>query len=134
MAPLGVLVSTEFRIMTDSPRADILIIKKKAGRWTPDQLRLIPDGIRDTKSRYIILEFKYSQSLSDKTFQQPPGVKTSGYFLSSLSGLEMFFNILCQSTIFFILIILKHLNSYVLLLIQINSKTLVIYKVKILNE
>jgi hypothetical protein len=85
MAPLGVLVSTEFKIMTDSPRADILIIKKKAGKWTPDQLKLIPDGIRDSKARYIILEFKYSQSLSDKTCQQALGYD---YFFSESYQLQ----------------------------------------------
>ena len=73
MAPLGVLVSTEHSIMTDSPRVDILIIKKKSGQWTPNQLKLIPDGIRESKAKYILLEFKYSQSLSDKTFQQALG-------------------------------------------------------------
>ncbi|ETR67017.1 MAG: hypothetical protein OMM_05366 [Candidatus Magnetoglobus multicellularis str. Araruama] len=73
MAPLGVLVSTDFKIMSDSPRADILIIKKKTGKWTPDQLRLIPDGIRESEAKYIIIEFKYTQSLSDKTFQQALG-------------------------------------------------------------
>jgi len=79
MAPLGVLVSTEFRIMTDSPRADILIIKKKAGKWSPNQLKLIPDGIRESEARYIILEFKYTESLSDRTFQQALGYD---YFFS----------------------------------------------------
>ena len=79
MAPLGVLVSTEFKIMTDSPRADILIIKKKAGKWTPNQLKLIPDGIRESKAKYIILEFKNTQSLTDKTFQQALGYD---YFFS----------------------------------------------------
>ena len=73
MAPLGVVVSTEFKIMSDSPRADILIIKKRDGKWTQKQLKLIPDGIRESEARYIILEFKYTQSLSDKSFQQALG-------------------------------------------------------------
>jgi hypothetical protein len=78
MAPLGVVVSTEFKIMSDSPRADILIIKKRSGKWSQKQLKMIPDGIRESEARYIILEFKYTQSLSDKSFQQALGYD---YFL-----------------------------------------------------
>lgn len=55
MAPLGVVVSTEFKIMSDSPRADILIIKKRSGKWSQKQLKMIPDGIRESEARYIIL-------------------------------------------------------------------------------
>jgi len=78
MSPLGVVVNTEFKVMSDPPKVDILIIKKSSASWTKDQLRLVPDGIRDSNARYIILEFKYTQSLSDKTFQQALGYD---YFL-----------------------------------------------------
>jgi hypothetical protein len=78
MSPLGVVVNTEYKVMSDPPRVDILIIKKNSARWTDDQLKLIPDGIRDSTAKYIILEFKYTQSLSDKSFQQALGYD---YFL-----------------------------------------------------
>ena len=73
MSPLGVVVNTEYRVMSDPPRVDILIIKKNRARWTTSQLMLVPDGIRESQAKYIILEFKYSQSLSEKSFQQALG-------------------------------------------------------------
>ncbi|MBF0451611.1 MAG: hypothetical protein HQK75_12970, partial [Candidatus Magnetomorum sp.] len=73
MSPLGVIVNTEFSVMSDPPKVDILIIKKNAAKWTTNQLKLIPDGIRDSGAKHIILEFKYTQSLSEKSFQQALG-------------------------------------------------------------
>ena len=40
MEVLGIIVATEFKVMSEPPRIDILVINKKKSRWTEDQLQL----------------------------------------------------------------------------------------------
>ncbi|MEZ4525157.1 MAG: hypothetical protein R2941_04480 [Desulfobacterales bacterium] len=37
LTPTGVSVLTEFPVMTGSPQADILLLRKKSGKWTREQ-------------------------------------------------------------------------------------------------
>lgn len=76
LEPLGITVYTEFSVMAAAPRADILLIRKKHREWTPEQLRFLPDGIRDSSAEHILIEFKYTESVNRKTFRQILGYET----------------------------------------------------------
>ncbi|KHD05452.1 hypothetical protein PN36_02170 [Candidatus Thiomargarita nelsonii] len=56
--------------MSQSPRIDVVLIKRKPGAFSPAQLALLPDGIRDTQVTDILLEFKYTESINEKAVQQ----------------------------------------------------------------
>jgi hypothetical protein len=70
LIPVGIEVQTEPEVMADSPKADILLLRRKHHRWTPEQLKCLPDGIRDCRADHILLEFKYSESVNEKAFGQ----------------------------------------------------------------
>ncbi|MEZ4528126.1 MAG: hypothetical protein R2941_19625 [Desulfobacterales bacterium] len=76
LEPLGITVYTEFSVMAAAPRADILLIRKKHREWTEAQLRFLPDGIRDSRAEHILIEFKYTESVTRKTFRQILGYET----------------------------------------------------------
>jgi len=76
LKPLGIMVYTEFSVMSGAPRADILLIRKKHREWTQEQLRFLPDGIRDSRAGHILIEFKYSESVTKKAFRQILGYET----------------------------------------------------------
>ncbi|MGE0086095.1 MAG: hypothetical protein AB7S75_16940 [Desulfococcaceae bacterium] len=76
LEPLGITVYTEFSVMAAAPRADILLIRKKHMEWTPEQLRFLPDGIRDSNAEHILIEFKYTESVTKKAFRQILGYET----------------------------------------------------------
>ncbi len=70
LTPVNVTVETGLRIMSDSPEADVLLIRRDQQRWTEAQRNLLPDGIRDTEADYVLIEFKYSESVNrDALFQ-----------------------------------------------------------------
>jgi hypothetical protein len=68
LTPLGLEVRTEFPVMADPPEADIVIIRKEKAGWTPEQLEYLPDGVRESRAGHTIVEFKYTESLSDDSF------------------------------------------------------------------
>ena len=76
LEPLDITVYTEFSVMAGPPRADILLIRKKHREWTPEQLRFLPDGIRDSSAEHILIEFKYTESVTKETFRQILGYET----------------------------------------------------------
>ncbi|MEZ4525159.1 MAG: hypothetical protein R2941_04490 [Desulfobacterales bacterium] len=76
LTPTGVSVLTEFPVMTGSPQADILLLRKKSGKWTREQADILPDGIRDSSAQHILIEFKYTESVTKETFLQILGYET----------------------------------------------------------
>ncbi len=70
LTPLNIEVYSGIPVMTHPPEADIVIIRRKGERWTPEQRAVLPDGVRDVASPYIIIEFKYSQSVNERAFRQ----------------------------------------------------------------
>ncbi|MDM8537419.1 hypothetical protein QUF70_11735 [Desulfobacterales bacterium HSG17] len=66
-----ILVYTDVAVMNEPPRADLLLLKKQnRTSWTEEQKAYLPDGIRDTHAKYILLEFKYTESVNDDVFRQ----------------------------------------------------------------
>jgi len=70
LSPVDIEVLTEAPVMSESPKIDILLLRRKSPQWTSAQLALLPDGVRETKATDILLEFKYTQSLNEKAIQQ----------------------------------------------------------------
>jgi len=64
LTPVGLSVYTELSLMNRPPRADILILRRQPAHWTAPQLERLPDGVRDSQASHILLEFKYTESLS----------------------------------------------------------------------
>jgi hypothetical protein len=64
LKPTGITVELEVEVMTEPPRADILLLRRETKHWTPEQLKYLPDGIRDTNASHILLEFKYTESIT----------------------------------------------------------------------
>ncbi len=73
LSPVDLDVFTEFPLMTESPKVDVLLVRRKTPQWTEEQLALLPDGIRDTTATDIIIEFKYTESLNDEAIEQTLG-------------------------------------------------------------
>jgi len=64
LTPVGITVELEVEVMTAPPRTDILLLRRQTKYWTPEQLERLPDGIRDTNASHILIEFKYTESIS----------------------------------------------------------------------
>ena len=73
LVPVGIDVYTEFPLMSNPPEADILLLKKNRKGWSQDQLKLLPDGIRDRPADHILIEFKYTESINEKAIKQTLG-------------------------------------------------------------
>jgi len=60
----GVLVIAEVEVTQNPPKVDILLLRRDTAAWTPEQLALLPDGIRDCNAGHVLIEFKYTESLT----------------------------------------------------------------------
>ena len=70
LVSLDILVSSDIQIMTNPPKADILLIRRETPQWTKEQLMRLPDGIQDTKADHILIEFKFSESVNIDAINQ----------------------------------------------------------------
>jgi hypothetical protein len=70
LSPVGLLVYTELSVMNKPPKADILIVRREQAHWTAPQRQRLPDGVRDSQASHLLLEFKYTQSLTGKASRQ----------------------------------------------------------------
>ena len=59
LTPVGITVQTDFAVMSAPPRSDILLLRKEHD-WTEEQLERLPDGIRHSRAKEILIEFKYT--------------------------------------------------------------------------
>ncbi len=73
LSPVNIHVSTEVDVMAESPRVDILLLRRDEPKWTAEQLALLPDGIRDSKASDLLLEFKYTESINEDALMQAVG-------------------------------------------------------------
>lgn len=67
LTPLGVEVEVEVSVMSDPPRTDILLIRRLTPRWTPEQMRYLPNGLRESTAAHNLIEFKMTESVSAQT-------------------------------------------------------------------
>ena len=74
LSPVGITVQTEVAIMSNPPRADIVLLRREQDEsWTPAQYGRLPDGVRDSNAKHILLEFKYTESINKKALLQALG-------------------------------------------------------------
>ncbi|MEZ4864115.1 MAG: hypothetical protein R3C14_22565 [Caldilineaceae bacterium] len=66
----GVQVFAEVEVTQNPPKVDILLLRRTSDRWTPEQLALLPDGIRDCDAGHVLIEFKYTESLTVDALRQ----------------------------------------------------------------
>ncbi|MCB0063088.1 MAG: hypothetical protein KDE19_13280 [Caldilineaceae bacterium] len=64
LTPVGVGVDSEFPAMQESPKIDVLLLRRTGTAWTAAQRARLPDGIRDSSAVNNLLEFKYTESLT----------------------------------------------------------------------
>jgi hypothetical protein len=70
LTPVGISVLCDVKIMNDPPEVDILLLRRQTKAWTEEQKQRLADGIRDSSASHILLEFKYSESFSEKALLQ----------------------------------------------------------------
>jgi len=75
LEPLGLEVHTGYEVMTGPPEADVVIIRKRRKAWTREQLKFLPDGIRESAAAHVIIEFKQSESVNEDAFFQTAGYR-----------------------------------------------------------
>lgn len=81
----GVLVFAEVEVTQNPPKVDVLLLRRDSDEWTPEQLALLPDGIRDCNASHILIEFKYTESLTVDAIRQGVGYE---YFYRMANELE----------------------------------------------
>ena len=70
LTPVDIQVETEVQVTAEPPKIDILLLRRKTARWTAEQRALLPDGIRESNASHQLLEFKYSESVSEESLAQ----------------------------------------------------------------
>lgn len=66
----GVLVIAEVEVTQNLPKVDILLLRRDSTAWTPEQMAMLPDGIRDCDASHVLIEFKYTESLTVDAIRQ----------------------------------------------------------------
>jgi len=70
LSPVGIQVYTDFPLLSKSPEADILLLRRDSPQWTTAQRLRLPDGIRDSSASHILIEFKYTESVNEEALLQ----------------------------------------------------------------
>ncbi len=70
LTPVGISVFSDFPVMSEPPEGDILLLRNERKTWTEEQKARLPDGIRDSRAGHILIEFKYTESVTDQAFRQ----------------------------------------------------------------
>ena len=70
LTPVDVIVETELQVMSEPPKVDVLLLRRRGRRWTEAQRQLLPDGVRDRNAHHHLLECKFSESVNEAALQQ----------------------------------------------------------------
>ncbi|MCP4352486.1 MAG: hypothetical protein GY795_44070 [Desulfobacterales bacterium] len=70
LVPVGISVYTDFSVMSEPPKTDILLLRREKTGWSQEQAERLPDGMRDSRAEHILLEFKYTESVNDSAVCQ----------------------------------------------------------------
>ena len=65
LATVHVLVKTESSVLSDSPKVDMLLVQREGRTWNDAQRARLPDGVRDSAAANILVEFKYTESVTE---------------------------------------------------------------------
>ncbi len=70
LAPVEITVHTEIDLLGESPKADILLLRREGEEWNAAQRARLPDGVRDSAAGHVLLEFKYTASTNENALAQ----------------------------------------------------------------
>ncbi|MBF0461032.1 MAG: DUF4351 domain-containing protein [Magnetococcales bacterium] len=70
LTAVGIVVQTEIDVTSGSPKADIILLRREGAEWTEAQKAWLTDGMRDTMARELLLEFKFTESLTEDVIAQ----------------------------------------------------------------
>jgi hypothetical protein len=70
LTPVGISVLVDCSVMSQPPKADIVLLQRHQTDWTEEQRQRLPDGIRDSSAPHIVIEFKYTESFTPEAVQQ----------------------------------------------------------------
>jgi len=73
LTTVDIQVQVEPELMSEPPKGDIILLRRHHPHWTAAQKALLADGIRDSTAAYILLEFKYTESVNRDVLQQTLG-------------------------------------------------------------
>lgn len=63
-------VLTDVALLSEAPKADILLLRRTGKNWNAAQRQWLADGLRHTEAEHLLVEFKYSQGLTLDAVQQ----------------------------------------------------------------
>ena len=63
-------VQTEVDVVHASPKADIILLRRAGNTWTEEQKAWLSDGMRDNNAGEWLIEFKFTESLTEKILKQ----------------------------------------------------------------
>ena len=70
LAPVEITVHIEVGILGESPKADVLLLRREGEEWNAAQRARLPDGVRDSAAGHVLLEFKYTESVNETALAQ----------------------------------------------------------------
>ena len=70
LAPVEIAVHVEVDLLGESPKADVLLLRREGDAWNAAQRARLPDGVRDSKAGHVLLEFKYTESINENALAQ----------------------------------------------------------------
>ncbi len=74
LTPLDLTVETNLNVSSFPPKIDILILRRTIdAAWTASQRACLPDGIRDSAAAHILIEFKFTESLTHHHLKKVQG-------------------------------------------------------------
>ena len=92
LEPLGVQVLTDLQLLSEAPKADILLLQRPGSHWTEEQRRWLADGLRHADEGHLLIEFKYSEGLTLRSLQQ---LVAYDYFYCGDTGLPASADVAC---------------------------------------
>jgi len=84
LIPVNLEVESSYVVGKGPPVLDLLIIRRAAKQWSRKQLQYLPDGIRQSTCKHVILELKYTESINQVAIFQTIGYLGSYVTLKSL--------------------------------------------------
>ena len=70
LTQVQIKVDLEPKLLGDSPRADILLLRREGDAWNAAQRARLPDGVRDNAAGHVLVEFKYTESANESALAQ----------------------------------------------------------------
>ena len=70
LGPVNIQVMTEVQVVPEPPRADLILLRREGKTWTKEQQRCLADGLRDTDAERLLIEFKYTESITEHSIKK----------------------------------------------------------------